>query len=252
MSKQRSLVWLAALALLSFAAVPAMAGMSYGDGGANLQDVLDNITTAPTSGVSSIDVVNDPIAEGQDDQWRITAAGGSIATMIIEVAGWAGTNTLGVYDFFDTSKTVELFAGAATDGDQAILSIKADGSVFVNLADTGVDFSGVWFGYYMDSSSESEGGMWYSDTTKNADSLDHMVAIQGQNVDTVQLPTLAPGLWTDNEYVLAFEDKAAQYSDRDYDDLVIMVESVVVPVPGAILLGVLGLGAAGLKLRKRS
>ncbi len=262
MRKQRSLVWLAALALLAFAVAPAMAGMTYGDGGANLEKVLDDITTAPVFGDSSVDVINDPIAEGLDDMWSITASGGSTATMIIEVAGWDGTNKLGVYDFYDTSKSVELFAGGATDGDQAALSIKADGSVWVVFTDvsegtitggnTGVKFSSKWFGYYMDSSSKSEGGFWYSDTTENADGMDHMVAIQGTDTDTVQLPTLPAALWTDNEYILAFEDKAKDYSDRDYDDLVVMVESVVVPVPAAVLLGMLGLGAAGLKLRKRS
>ncbi len=240
------------LVVLGLFAAPALCDMSYGDGGAALKAVLDGITQAPVLGTSSVNVVTDPIAEGQDDQWKITAAGGSFATMIIEVAGWAGSNTFGVYDFTDPTKSVELFAGSAAAGTQAVLSIKDDGSVFVNLSDTGVDFSGAWFGYYMDSSANSEGGLWYSDTTLNSDGMDHMVAIQGTDTDTVKLPGVTAGLWTDNEFILAFEDKAAQFSDADYDDMVLMVESVMVPVPGAVLLGMLGLSVAGARLRKRS
>jgi Domain of unknown function (DUF4114) len=248
----RKALLIAALALLCFAAAPAMAAMTYGDGGVALQGVLDDITISPVFGDSSADVVNDPIAEGYDDMWRVTGLGASAATMIIELASFAGTNTLGVYDFHDTSKKVELFGGSAVGGTQAFLSIKADGSVWVDNVDSGVDFGGVWFGYYMDSSAEADGGMWYSDTTKNADGLDHMAAIQGTNTDYVQLPGLMPGLWTNNEYVLAWEDLAGPNADRDFTDMVLMVESVMVPVPGAILLGVLGLGAAGMKLRRRN
>jgi len=169
--------------------------------------------------------------------------------MIIEIAGYAGSNKFGVYDKTDTSKMVELFAGAAVAGAQATLSIKADGSVYVNGGDSTVDFAGNLFGFYLD----SPDGVFLSDTSKNADSLDHMFAYQGTDTDTVQLPGLAAGLWTDHEYVLAWEDLYATVSDKDYTDMVLMIESVIpVPVPGAVLLGFLGLSAAGLKLRKRA
>ena len=47
-------------------------------------------------------------------------------------------------------------------------------------------------------------------------------------------------------YLIGFEDG----SDNDYQDFVAEVSNVAVPVPGAILLGLLGLGAAGMKLRR--
>jgi len=51
-------------------------------------------------------------------------------------------------------------------------------------------------------------------------------------------------------HILAWEDLDARCTDGDYTDMVVMVESVMVPVPGAILLGMLGLSVAGVKLRK--
>ena len=236
--------------IICFAAAPAMAAFTgYGDGGAALQGVLDGITTNPNPGDSGTDVVADAIEDSKDSYWNITDSGGSVSTVVIELAGFAGTNTFGVYDVFDPTKTVELFAGAQGAGDQALMSILADGSVRVNFVDSGVDFKENSFGFYLDSTAETNGGFWYSDTALNADDMDHMVAFRGTNTDTVQMPGYSPGLWTDNGHILAFEDLTASVTDADYTDFVVMVESVV-PVPGALLLGVLGLSAVGMKLRK--
>lgn len=246
---------LLALSLTVFLAIvpTAMANMSYGDGGLALTNVLNNITTAPVAGDTSVDVVTDPIADGQDAYWHITATGGSLATMIIEVAGLQDNNTFGVYDAANKGNYVQLFTGAQGAGQQATLSIHDDGEVWANLADTGVKFNSAgWFGYYLGYDPTKTGTgtpVWYSDTALNGGE-DHMVAIQGTNTDTVKLPGMSPGVWTDSEFVLAWEDLPFASSDRDYDDMVLMVESVKVPVPAALLLGFLGLGAAGLKLRR--
>ena len=80
-----------------------------------------------------------------------------------------------------------------------------------------------------------------------------MVAFQGKGIDTVALPGLAHGLWTSGEYILAFEDLYGG-GDKDYDDFVVMVESVVpVPEPSTLILlgsGLLGFGAIGLRRKK--
>lgn len=210
---------------------------------ASLQTVLDNITVG---GPSSVDVTTDALSDEMDSDWAIGGTGGSISTIVIELAGNAGTNTFGIYDAA-TNQHVELFAGGQGAGDQVVVSIKADGSVFLNIVnDTGIDFAANRFNFYLDTASN---GTFYSDSDLNFGGVDHMVAYEGGNGDTVQLPGLAPGLWLDNEFVLGFEDIQGG-GDMDYDDFVVMVESVT-PVSAPATLALMGLGLAGLGFAAR-
>ena len=78
--------------VMAMMAVMLVAGgawaVPFGDGGAALQGVLDGITTAPVNGSSSVNVATDAIADSGDSYWNITGAGGSVSTMIIELAGY--------------------------------------------------------------------------------------------------------------------------------------------------------------------
>ena len=203
----------------------------------SLQGILDGITT---TGPSSVTASTDCLVDGTDSNWSITGSGLSGTTMIIELAGQAGTNTFGVYDTSNSNNFVELFNGGASAGSQVVMSIKLDGSVHINLADTLTDFAGNNFGYYLDIGNDR----FFSDTALNGDAADHMLAYQGTG-DNIQIATNAAGDWTPNEYVLAWEDVTGGAADFDYNDMVMIVESVQpVPVPAAVWL--FGSGLIGL------
>ena len=195
-------------------ALLALAGVGLMAGNAMATLVLPGSETSLNQIFSnkgwSIDSNADQITN--DTYWTLSEPDtGAWASMIIEIAGNANTNTFGIYDTLGTE--VELMGGAANAGDKVAFTLtnnllsgvffdnNTPVSMFSNIA-----FSSV-FGFYLGSGNNK----FYSDFTKNNNSNDHMVSYAGTGSNGLSV----------GHHIIAFEDMYG-LGDQDYNDMVLI------------------------------
>ena len=207
-------------AVLALAAVVMLVAVSAADAfvsrvpqivfnGANLQNYL-------TSKGESINVYTDQI---DAQSWSTSASGNSVLTLMVEFAGNAAGNAIGVYNTDDAAPVLfEVLPGAAIAGWHAMISFSGT-SLFVyrfdnNNALMGSSvYNGVHpnsFGFYIN----GPGGLFYSQDGRNPGPNPQMLTYAGTGVNF-------------GEWWLCFEDTQFANSDKDFDDAIVIVESVV-------------------------
>lgn len=207
-----------------------------------LQSVFDGLSLGGGGAAGDINVTTQ-----QSTDYSFTSTGATTATMIIEIAGNAGSNSFGIYNTFDTSKKALIFTGSASAGATATLSFLGNGSVDVTIGMTTTNYAGIGtaFGFYI----SGGGGTYYSDDTKNGGDAQALI-YQGAG-ELIELNGQDRTFLT-TDWIVAFEDlDVPSISDEDYNDLVVYVGGLT-PVPEPTTLMLIGGGLAlGVVARRR-
>ncbi|MBE9032987.1 DUF4114 domain-containing protein [filamentous cyanobacterium LEGE 11480] len=249
MQKQLALTFagLATIALTGFAK-PAQANVTFGTShdtncvagntaeACSLQSLLNYYTTSGPQ-----------IDTTQDTGYELFTNTGNSATssFLFSIAGFAPDNTFGLYKASDPNTKIELFGGGTAGGTESEVSFLANGAV--QVGSNIVNNFGSDFGFYLG----GPGGTFFSQNALNGGNQ-HSAIYQGNgqtklNVGGKEID-FDPG-----KYLVAFEDVSFLSSDKDYNDLVVVIDGVRskdVPEP-AIMLGLAAVAGGAVATRRR-
>ncbi|MCT7950394.1 DUF4114 domain-containing protein [Ancylothrix sp. C2] len=235
----------------------------------SLQNLLNNITLSGPQ-------INTEKAQTNYQTFTNTASGISAGTFMFEVAGMANSNKLGIYNRGNPNQRIQLFDGANSPGAGTTITFLESGINVItqqfnpttgrpqNSPSPTINYyeGQNWneFGYYIQT---GQGNIFYTQNNLNPGGKQQAVVYRGNNQTQLQLAGRQKGIFTDNEYIIAFEDRllgdiAGVSSDWDYNDLVVMVESIEptsVPEPASLvgLTAIAGmLGLTGRRIQNKS
>jgi hypothetical protein len=222
-----------------------------------LQNLFNSI------GATSIDALNDQTGFGY---FEAGGAGNATAAYIATIS-YAGDLEFGIYELGDTTNTLKVFDQSAVSGQSVAIVFDDDTTDstpipevrVVDLGGGGVLATAPYFntfGFYSigDPNPLGDPHTYYSEDTLNAAGEARFLTYAGEG-DDVEIPIGTTARDDSAHWYVASE--SGDYTPNndttgaDFTDFVVQMESILpVPVPGAVLLGILGLSAAGIKLRK--
>lgn len=217
--------------------------------GTSLQGVLDDIDSGLT--VEGV---------GQDQSevalWDVESdfTAGSAATIIIELAGLAGSNEFGIYDPLNKSLT-RIFEGGDKAKEGATIEFsdpENDGTYVITVkektggaggTDEALSFgslSSSLFGFYL--GRPTTGTFFYTDDLENGGTA-HALVFEGNGNDlTLGTTELADNSFDPgSDWILAWEDIVGG-GDQDFNDMVLKIDGVGAAIPEPLTM--LGAGAA--------
>lgn len=219
-------------------------GVSFGnswDGGApySLQKQLDAIAIQGPK-------IN-TIADQKNFELFTSGGGGSsVATIMLEIAGFASTNKFGVYN--PNGFKVQLFQGSNTVSNQVLLSFN-NGNLSVSGTSTDYLGFGNIFGFYLE---RQDGVTFYSEKARNPNQSQQSVVYRGNDQTVLQIPGHNPETFTLDQFIIAFDDllRVGGISDGDFQDMVVLVDSLEpASVPeSSTVAAMLGFGMWGINL----
>jgi hypothetical protein len=238
----------------------------------SLQGVFnDMFGSSPAPNVTS-DCVGDP----GDALWHTVSSVGS-ATILVEIAGNANGNTLGIYDSTSTLNSLEIFSGPAGASSRAFITVSgAPGAYHVQVdrfsgntfaGSVSSVFASSSFGFYLQQPAGAGAERFYSESFRNAgrngnpSATDYMYSYIGNGATFLNGSTYAPDMVEGTQFagtdaIIAWED-LRNASDGDYQDMVVLLRDIVptpapVPVPAAIWLLGSALFGCGVLGRRRA
>lgn len=171
------------------------------------------------------------------------------AFLFFELAGFASTNSFGIYDYSTDGmggillgNTLEVFNGASSPLTSVTLSFNFDSgtgtwtvtnqttNITENIDDT--------FGFYLEAPQNGVGTVFYTHTSLNSDGVDHVMMFDTSDNSV--------GALLGSNVVVAWED-LTDGGDFDYNDMVVGVSDVR-PVPEPSIIALMGIGLFGFGL----